>query len=223
MIYLIGGAPRTGKSIISNLLMRELSVPWLSTDVLRTVIHDVTLPEEQTKKFPYGGFTSADQLTEMQVNQMVDWQITETNSLQTCIDSLIRHQICVRDGQILEGVHLSPQHVRMLMDDPTCKDQIRTVFIVSNDESTQLEAMRKNTSHFDWLAGASNETFESVAAFVVAYGKWIREECEKYGLPYVVRKGEFNEENGDILKALTSQERNPKLQKKELILANSVI
>lgn len=204
MIYLIGGAPRTGKSIISNQLMRKLSLPWLSTDVLRTVIHDVTPIEERTVKFPYGGVTSADQLTEMQVKQMVDWQITETNSLQTCINSLVRHQIGVHDSQILEGVHLLPQHVRALMDDPACKDQVRAIFIVSKDTVVQLEAMRKNKSHFDWLTGASDATYESVARFVVAYGDWIRSECEKYNLPYVVRGGEFDHENDEILKALAA-------------------
>ncbi|KKW32707.1 MAG: hypothetical protein UY76_C0019G0017 [Candidatus Uhrbacteria bacterium GW2011_GWA2_52_8d] len=47
MIYLIGGAPRTGKSIISTLLMRQLFVSWLSTDVLRTIINDATPSEER--------------------------------------------------------------------------------------------------------------------------------------------------------------------------------
>jgi len=202
MIYLIGGAPRTGKSILSNLLMRELSVSWLSTDALRTIVHDVTPVGERAARFPYGGFTSADQLTDMQVKQMVDWQIVETNSLQSCIDSLIHHQIGVRDSQILEGVHILPQHVRILMDDPTCKDQIRAVFIVSEDTTIQLQAMRKNTSHFDWLEGASDKTRESVAAFVVAYGKWIRDECEKYELPCVTRRGAFDHENSEIMKGL---------------------
>ena len=203
MIYLIGGAPRTGKSIVSNLLMRELSIPWLSTDVLRTVVHDVTPTlQEQAVKFPYRGFTSVDQLTQMQVKQMVDWQIVETNSLQTCINSLIRHQIGVHDNQILEGVHILPQQVRTLMDDSTCKGQIRAVFIVSDDISIQVEAMRRNTSHFDWMEGASEKAFESVANFVIAYGKWIRAECEKYSLTCVVRQGDFDRENSEILKTL---------------------
>lgn len=63
--------------------------------------------------------------------------------------------------------------------------------------------MRKNTSHFDWLTGASDKTFASVAAFVVAYGTWIRKECEKHNLPYIVRRGEFSQENDEILKTLT--------------------
>ena len=182
--------------------MKELSIPWLSTDVLRTITYALTPPQEQATKFPYGGFTSADQLTEMQIAQMVEWQVTETNSLQTCIRSLIRHQIDVRDSQILEGVHLLPQQVRSLVDDPACEGHVRAVFIVGHDESTQLEAMRKNTSHFDWLNGASDETYESVAAFVIAYGKFIREECERYRLPYIVRKGEFRQENEEILSVL---------------------
>lgn len=139
------------------------------------------------------------------MNSSLDWQITETHSLQPCIDSLIRHQIDVRDNQILEGVHILPQHIRTLLDDPTCKDHIRAVFIVSDDESIQLAAMRKNTSHFDWLAGASDKTYESVAKFVVAYGEWIRGECEKYDIPYIVRQGEFDDENREIMKTLTGK------------------
>lgn len=202
MFYFIGGAPRVGKSIIANWLMRELSIPWLSTDVLRTVIHDVTPAEQQMGKFPYKGFTSADQLSEMELAQMVEWQVTEANSLQVCIDSLTRHQIGVRDNQILEGVHILPQRVHALMNDPACKDQIRAVFVVAENEKSQLEAMRKNASHFDWLSGASDATYESVAAFVVAYGSWIRKECEKYDIPCVIRREDFEKENGEILDTL---------------------
>jgi hypothetical protein len=91
------------------------------------------------------------------------------------------------------------------MDDPALKDQVRTVFIVGDDVPTQLAAMRKNASHFDWLMGASDETYESVARFVIAYGDWVRGECEKYGLSCIVRRGEFESENDDILKTLTSK------------------
>ena len=46
------------------------------------------------------------------------------------------------------------------------------------------------------------QVFWVIAGFVVAYGKWIQEECEKYQLPYFVRKGRFEEENVEILKKL---------------------
>ncbi|MCX6897047.1 MAG: hypothetical protein NTZ16_16485 [Verrucomicrobia bacterium] len=204
MIYLIGGAPRTGKSIVSNLLMRELSIPWLSIDALSTVVHDLTSVAERTEKFPYKGFTSVDQLSESEIQQKVDWQITEANSLQICIDSLVHHQIGVNDNQILEGVHILPQHVRTLLDDPATKDQIRAVFLICEDEAIQLAAMHQNTGHFDWLAGASDETFKSVANFVVAYGQWLKSECDKYQIPYITRGGVFQEENKQITRLLQS-------------------
>ncbi len=204
MIYLIGGAPRTGKSIVSSLLMREVSIPWLSTDALSTVVHDLTPIAERAEKFPYKGFTSVDQLSESEIQQKVDWQITEANSLQICINSLVRHQIGVRDNQILEGVHILPQQVRTLMDDPATKDQIRAVFLICEDEAIQLAVMRQNTSHFDWLSGASDETFKSVADFVVAYGQWLKAECDKYRIPYIIRRGEFQAENEKITGLLQS-------------------
>ena len=204
MIYLIGGAPRTGKSIIAKRLMQELSIPWVSTDVFRTVANSLLSPEEQKIRFPYGGFTSADQLSDMDLTQMISWQITEGESLQTFIQSFIGHQIGVMDSHIIEGVHLLPQTSRLLIDEPTFKDQIKTLHIVSTDIDMQLAAMRKNTSHFDWLSGASDKTFEAVAHFVVGYGKWIKDECEKHQLPYIERKGQFEEENAQILSLLKS-------------------
>ncbi|HCC83993.1 TPA: hypothetical protein DEP96_04050 [Candidatus Uhrbacteria bacterium] len=205
MIYLIGGAPRTGKSIVSSILMRELSVPWLSTDALSTVVHNLTPISERAEKFPYKGFTNVDQLSEIEIQQKVDWQITEANSLQIAIDSLIRHQVGVNDNQILEGVHILPQHVRTLLDDPATKDQIRVVFILSDDEPIQLQAMRQNTSHHDWLAGASDETFQSVAAFVIRYSQWLTAECDKYRIPYIIRRGAFEAENNEIIRLLQAQ------------------
>lgn len=204
MIYLIGGAPRAGKSIISRQLMQELSVPWVSTDAFRTVANSLLSPEEQKIRFPYVGFTSVDQLSDIDLAQMIGWQITEGESLQKFIRSFVGHQIGVMDSQIIEGVHFLPQTVRQLIDEPAFKDQIKTLHIVVTDIDIQLAAMRKNASHFDWLSGASGKTYEAVAHFVVAYGKWIKDECEKYQLPCIERKGQFEEENIEILNILKS-------------------
>jgi 2-phosphoglycerate kinase len=202
MIYLIGGAPRTGKSIVSNLLMSEVSAPCLSTDVLRTVVHDLLPKEDRAAAFPFGGFTSADELSSMQIKQMVDWQVIEGDSLRKCIDSLVRHQVGVKDNQILEGVHLMPEHVSMLAADSKHAEPVRAVFVFAKDVETQLDMMKKNTSHYDWLCDASDETYLSVANFVVAYGDWVRSECERCDLPFVVRGGDFEKENEEILRVL---------------------
>lgn len=202
-IYIVGGAPRTGKSIIARRLMNSLSVPWVSTDAFRAVAQRMSPPEERAIKFPFGGFTSADQLNDMAIKQMLEWQITEGESLHLFLRSFIDYQLGVLDNYIIEGVHFLPEHVRQFLDSNEHND-IKAVFIVSTNIDEQLKSMRKNTSHFDWLTNASDETFLSVAKFVTEYGKWLKAECQKYQLPYVERKGLFEEENTEILTALMS-------------------
>jgi hypothetical protein len=43
-LYLVGGAPRVGKSSLAQRLLESDGIPWLPTDVLRTVLRRV-LPE----------------------------------------------------------------------------------------------------------------------------------------------------------------------------------
>jgi hypothetical protein len=44
VLYLVGGAPRVGKSSLAQRLLKAEGLPWLSTDVVRTVLRRV-LPE----------------------------------------------------------------------------------------------------------------------------------------------------------------------------------
>jgi hypothetical protein len=44
VLYLVGGAPRVGKSALAQRLLRADGIPWLPTDVVRTVLRRV-LPE----------------------------------------------------------------------------------------------------------------------------------------------------------------------------------
>jgi 2-phosphoglycerate kinase len=43
-LYLVGGAPRVGKSSLAWRLLQTDGIPWLPTDVLRTVLRRV-LPQ----------------------------------------------------------------------------------------------------------------------------------------------------------------------------------
>jgi predicted kinase len=44
MLYLVGGAPRVGKSTLAQRLLRGDGIPWLPTDTIRTVLRRV-LPD----------------------------------------------------------------------------------------------------------------------------------------------------------------------------------
>jgi adenylate kinase family enzyme len=52
MIYLIGGSPSSGKSILSKQLSKKLNIPYLSTDNIRPIVLAYLKGEERAKKFP---------------------------------------------------------------------------------------------------------------------------------------------------------------------------
>jgi 2-phosphoglycerate kinase len=41
VLYLVGGAPRVGKSALAQRLLEADGIPWLPTDVIRTVLRRV--------------------------------------------------------------------------------------------------------------------------------------------------------------------------------------
>ncbi len=58
-LYLVGGAPRVGKSSLAHRLLETDGIPWLPTDVLRTVLRRVLPAEvcaEEYERFLIDGF-----------------------------------------------------------------------------------------------------------------------------------------------------------------------
>jgi hypothetical protein len=202
MIILIGGSPRTGKSTVSKRLMKQLGLPWVSTDAFGSVASRLLPPAERAVKFPYKGFTSAEQMSEMASEQRLAWQITEAESTKDFVRYFIDFQAGVGEGVIVEGVHLLPSHVREMMADENLRDKLRVTFVLTVDPQVQLAAMKASQSPNDWLSGASDETYRAVADLAVRYSQWLRAECDRYGLPYVLRQGDFAAENERLIASL---------------------
>jgi 2-phosphoglycerate kinase len=49
MIYLIGGAPRAGKTILSQQLCATLKVGWISTDLMMELLRVANVPGRKMK------------------------------------------------------------------------------------------------------------------------------------------------------------------------------
>lgn len=192
MLYLIGGAPRVGKSVVAKQLMKETGVPWLSTDVLRSVLCEVASEESRKKLFPYAGASDNDVVFAETIDTIVAQQLTEACSMKVGLEKFMQHQLDVHDDFILEGVHLLPEHISDFYKKyPRLKDQIKVLFIIDNDVENVLKGIQANTSHFDWLAGAKPNTYKTVAEFVAQFSSHVEKEVEKYGMLKFVKTDNF--------------------------------
>lgn len=206
MLYLIGGAPRVGKSVIAKQLMKETGAPWLSTDVLRSVISEVVPEESRKKLFPYAGATDDDVVFAEPIDTIVAQQFAEACSMKVGLDKFMQHQLDVHDDFILEGVHLLPEHIAdFYKKHPSLKDQIKVLFIIDNNVENVLKGIQANTSHFDWLAGAKPNTYKAVAEFVAQFSNYMEKEVEKYGMLKFIKTDNFEMDVNHCLELLSQK------------------
>lgn len=52
MIYLISGSSRCGKTTLAQFLSKQLSIPWLATDTLKSIVSECISSSDFNKMFP---------------------------------------------------------------------------------------------------------------------------------------------------------------------------
>ena len=202
MIYLIGGAPRLGKSILAKELMKKIEVPWVSTDALRTTFYEMADTAIRDERFPFCRSNEGGSMEERySIPQMVEMQIKEADSMEVGIVAFVTHHFGVKDDLILEGVHLTPRIVEKLQQ-KILVDQLRVLYLASRDEETVFDGMKNNSSHFDWTAGASDDMKRRTAQFVVAFSARICAEAAEHSLPVLTRSADFKQDIKTALKKL---------------------
>ena len=102
MIYLIGGTPRGGKSILSRKLSKILNVPYISTDNLRLVALPYFKGKEKDKNFPFIKMFDLAAIDKFFLKysgqEMLKVDIREAKSIWPGVKSLIDHLlVCKMD------------------------------------------------------------------------------------------------------------------------------
>jgi len=187
MMYLIGGAPRLGKSILAKKMLDRTGIPWLSSDVLCAM-----LKEDTDMRF-------SDEM-ELATAQIVQNQLTAANSIAKPLQIFIERQIESQADFTLEGVHLLPSlvshfHKRRNTD-------VRSIFVVSTNRELVLSGLRLNTTDYDWMRDASEQMQHAMADFVVGYSMELESQAEREGLITFTRTENFQQDVDAILSLL---------------------
>jgi len=200
MIYLIGGAPRCGKTILSRRLATQKNCSWISTDTIRQMVFVSTPKNLRDKKFPYSKLQrAAEPYTDVNQNPpsvLLRAEITESKSVWPSVRVMIEDFIECKQSYIIEGVHLMPDLVQQLKN-KSYWDEIRLVYLVKTDKKEIIDGFSLNKSEHDWLNGAikkqNTELLKKVAAMVQTKSRYIAKLANHAGFTVVDTGKNFEE------------------------------
>jgi hypothetical protein len=162
-LYLVGGAPRVGKSSLAQRLLATDGIPWLPTDVLRTVLRRV-LPR----------------LDAIDQDPVDAWQLAEF--MYPHIEQAA--QVCAEEAErfLIEGFELSPSYPARLRA-ALGQTAVRACFLGHSGFSVEdlVGYQGPKPQHH----GASREQLHEAAAWIRRRSRRLRDECDDVVVPYV--------------------------------------
>ena len=186
MIYLLGGPPRVGKSILSRTITKKHGINVVSTDSLGAVLENVLDPELEPGLFIVNRFNemSVEDRMNLMVNntaERINYQIQENYAVWMAVTPFIQREEDEGRDLVVEGVAVLPELVSQLGN-----VAYRAVF-VGNQGNDHKENIKKSAmeNDRDWMQDASDEYIEAFATFVVAMSRYIEQEARNYGFDYI--------------------------------------
>lgn len=202
MFYLIGGAPRSGKTILAKKLSRELNIPWVSTDSLELIAMRYTAEKDFSKIFPKSVIRKKTEKSndimynEFSVDQVVEAYIGQGKGLWPGIMSFIESENSYGHDYVLEGYHVLPELVSELQKD----FPITSVFLGKEDFDKTLSGMMKNPQVHDWTVSQTKDpkTLELITNMVNIFSLRFKSEAEKYDLTYISTDDDFEKKISEL-------------------------
>lgn len=202
MFYLIGGAPRSGKTILTKKLSKELNVPWVSTDSLELIAMKYTSKKDFDKVFPKTVMRKKTEKSndkmygEFSVEQIVEAYTQQGKGLWPGIMSFIESENGCGHDYILEGYHILPELVSELQKD----FPITSVFLGKEDFNKTLSGMTKNPQVHDWTVSNTKDpkTLELIANMINTFSLKFKSEAERYDLTYISTDDDFEKKTSKL-------------------------
>lgn len=203
MIYLLGGAPRVGKSIIGRQLAETIGFEYVSTDDIDSKAQAAVSAEECAVRFPGPNFDGDPKKNTHSPEDRTRLQMITNESLRPIIDTIIRDAIHRNHNLVIEGAHLLPEHTQSLTNE-FGSSGVRSLFLGWIDINAIANGIYQDTGDRNWLKLGDATVTLQVAKFVAVYSARIREEAEKYGCIYQERTNNFETDTQQVLQYFLS-------------------
>lgn len=209
MIYLIGGPPRCGKTILAKRLSNQLKTSWISVDTLESIVSQYIDQKDIGKLMPknilrrntnnsndlmYSKYSTDEILNAYLVQSKVSWKAVET---------LVKCMLCDDQSIIIEGHQLHPELISKIIKE-TNGESIKSVTLTKTDVDDIVETSRKSKEINDWFITktANPEIHHKIAKMISKYSLFFSTEANKYRINDVAYNGNFEKQIITAQKAL---------------------
>ncbi|EAR07545.1 hypothetical protein [Reinekea blandensis] len=182
-ILLIGGAPRTGKSLLAHQLMTLTNTPYQSIDPLKMAIHHA-IPD-------YPLDTNAG-------------SVAVSEQLWPFLKCLVQNSIDTGVSSILEGELLPARVAELMQANP---GKIRACFVgyQSISITEKCQQIRRHSGHpNDWTADLDDTDLASLVKEGIQFSHQLRHDCHQQGLPYIDFSDDYERAAREVIRTLTA-------------------
>ncbi len=163
MLYVLAGASRSGKTLLSRRAVSEKKIPYFPLDALfNMMVHGA----------PQFGVRYENTLME---RPQLMWPLTKH-----LFNSFFREE----RAYLIEGDSILPSQIHELVEEGK---PIRSCFLgyteLNKDEKLQL-IRKHHQGDIDWTKDISDEEMLKMVEEMIDFSKHLKEECAKYGIKY---------------------------------------
>jgi len=207
MIYLIGGPPKCGKTMLAKKLSKHLGIQWVASDTLQVVAREYVSKyaskKETDKLYPHNAQKSETNDETYSLNAPKQIAKNYIQQAKASYDAVDMFSICeITDGNdyIVEGYHVTPQLAARLIKKYGSK-HFCVLFLVKSDIEKFVRDVKKSSTPNDWILAKTQEkeTFYKIAEMISDYGQFFDREAKKYKFKVLNMDNDFG---GQLKKAI---------------------
>ena len=204
MIFLLGGPPKVGKSIISSQIRQKYAVSVVSTDTLGAILEHVLSPDTTPDLFVFGKFNEMPTAERVKLimrdpAELIDYVRKESHVVWKAVEAFIRRETDEGRDALVEGVAVLPELMSQL------EDISHRVVFIGNQGENHKENIKKSAeeNEHDWMRDVGDQYIDAFALFVKRMSAYVEQEARKYGFEYIeMDKERFGDVTEEVMKSL---------------------
>lgn len=211
MIYLIGGAPRCGKTTVARNLGQACCCSYVPADYLGTAFTNYIAEVELPARYPAWNVATVDErFATYATTEIITNYRTKAETVWPGLRDFIVYALYQQHDMIIEGYQFEPRFVHELCVTYS-QFPITAVFLCREQIDAIRDDLKKSTDPEDWVLQSTTQevTWTRIATMVRQYSVFFREEATKYNLVTFNMDQSFPERVTEVtayLRSISSQQ-----------------